>query len=112
VKLKSVLPSLLTVLDDHVHFDVGICHGAQNLVGDAGRVGHAEHGNFGFVTVKCNAGNDGLFHVFVFLKSDQCAGCGFFNNVDIPGCEAESTRSGTCICRQTRPSGFAVPCCP
>ena len=32
------------VLDDHVHIDVGVGDGAEDLIGDAGAVGHAEDG--------------------------------------------------------------------
>ena len=31
------------VLDDHVHVDVGFGDRTENLVGDAGAIGHAEH---------------------------------------------------------------------
>ena len=79
---------LADVLDDHVHFNVGFCHSAQNLVGDTGLVGYAQHVDFGFVAIERNAGNDGLFHLFVFLKGDQGARFGFFMNVDVPRREA------------------------
>src|SRR6218665_343174 len=79
---------LAQVLDDHVDIDVGIGHGAQDQVGDAGLVGHAEHGELGFVAVESDAGYDGLFHFFVLLESDQRAGAGFFVNVHVPGGEA------------------------
>jgi len=68
------LAVLADVLDDHIDFDVGISHGAQDVVCDAGLVGHAQHGDLGLVAVERNAGYDGLFHLFVFLKSDQGAG--------------------------------------
>ncbi len=79
---------LADVLDNHVDFDVGVGHGAQDLVGDAWFVGHAQHRDLGLVAVESDAGYDGLFHFFVFLKSDQRAGFGFFVDVDVPGREA------------------------
>jgi hypothetical protein len=82
------LAVLADVLDDHVDFNVGLGHGAQDLVGDAWLVGHAQHRNLGLVAVESDAGYDGLFHFFVFLKSDQRAGLGFFVDVDVPGREA------------------------
>ena len=39
----------------HVHVDVGVADRAQNLVGDAGTVGHAEDGDLGFVAVESDA---------------------------------------------------------
>ena len=51
--------------------------------------------DLGLVAVEGDAGYDGLFHFFVFLKSDQRAGLGFLVDVDVPGREADSTRSGT-----------------
>ena len=36
-------------------------------------IGHADHGDFGFVAVERNAGDDGLFHFFVFLECDKRA---------------------------------------
>jgi hypothetical protein len=51
------------VLDDHVDVDVGVGDRAENLVGDARGIGHAEHGQLGFVAVESDAGDDRLFHV-------------------------------------------------
>ncbi len=76
------------VLDDHIDFHIGIGHSTQNLVGDAGPVGHGEHGDLGFIAVEGNTGNDSLFHGFVILKSDQGARLGFFGQVDVPRGEA------------------------
>jgi len=61
------------VLHDHVDVDVGVGDRAENLVGDAGVVGHADHGDFGFVAVEGDAGDDGLFHGVVFLEGDERA---------------------------------------
>src|SRR3990167_5368889 len=88
------LAVLAQVLDDHIDLDVGLGHRTQDLVRDAWLVGHAEHGDLGFVAVEGNAGNDGLFHLFVFLKSDQGAGGGFFIQVDVPGREARKHTQG------------------
>ena len=66
------------VLDDHVDVDVGVGDRAENLVGDAGAVWHAQHGDLGFVAVERDAGNDRLFHVVFFLKSNQRALAFFF----------------------------------
>ena len=46
------LAVLAQVLDDHVDFDVGVGHSAQDLVRNAWLVGHAQHGDFGFVAVE------------------------------------------------------------
>ena len=64
---------LAQVLDDHIHFNIGIRHRAQNTVSHTRGVRHAKHGNFGFAAVECDARYDGLFHFFVFLKGDQGA---------------------------------------
>ena len=61
------------VLDDHVDVDVGVGDGAQDLVGDARLVRYAKHGQFGFVAIEGDTGDDGLFHVLFFLNSDQRA---------------------------------------
>ncbi|SPA14560.1 conserved hypothetical protein [Cupriavidus taiwanensis] len=62
------------VLDDHVDVDIGVGDRAQDLVGDAGLVGHAQDGDLGFVAGKGDAGDDSGFHGGVFfLKSDQRA---------------------------------------
>ena len=91
------LSILADVLDDHVDFDVCIGHRTQDLVGDAGLVGHAKYGNFGFVAIERNTGYDGLFHFFVFLKGDQGAGLGFLVNVDIPGRETGQHAHGNLV---------------
>lgn len=58
------LAVLAHVLDDRARVDAGIGHGAQNMAGNAGLVGHTEHGDLGQVAVDGNAGDDGLFHFF------------------------------------------------
>jgi hypothetical protein len=62
--------------------------GTQDLVGDARPVGHAQHGDLGFVAVERNAGNDGLFHLLVLFKGDQRARAGLLVDVDVPRGEA------------------------
>jgi len=61
------------VLDNDVDINIGFSNGAEDLVGNAGFVGHAEYCEFGFVAVKGNAGDDGLFHVRVVLNCDKGA---------------------------------------
>src|SRR5690606_20552911 len=61
------------VLDDHVDVDVGVGDRPQDLVGDARLVGHAGDGELGFVAREGDAGDDGLFHVLVFLNGDERA---------------------------------------
>ena len=72
------------VLDDDVHFNIRVGHSAQNLVGNAWGVRHAQYRNFGLIAVKSDTRYDGLFHLFVFLKSYQRARLGLFVNVDVP----------------------------
>nr|GEU28296.1 hypothetical protein [Tanacetum cinerariifolium] len=70
------------VLYDHVHFDVGVRHGSEDVVGHARTVRYAQDGDFGLVAVERDAGDDCLFHVLVFLKRNQGAGVGFFFDVE------------------------------
>ena len=58
--------------------------GAEDLVRDARLVGHAQHGDLGLVAVEGDARYDGLFHVFVFLESDQGARARFFVDAECP----------------------------
>src|SRR5690606_4746929 len=60
-------PVMADVLDDHVDIDIGVGDRAENLVGDTGLVGHAQHSQLGLVTIEGNAGNDWLFHRGIFL---------------------------------------------
>ena len=61
------------VLHDHVHVDVGVADRPQDLVGDARTVRHAQYRDLGLVPVGGDARDDCLFHVLVFLESDQRA---------------------------------------
>ena len=61
------------VLHDHVDVDVGVADRPEDLIGDARAVRHAEDGDLRFVAIERDAGNDGLFHVLVFLERDQRA---------------------------------------
>ncbi|MNT37199.1 hypothetical protein D3C72_1733260 [compost metagenome] len=61
------------ILYDHVDFDVRVRHRSQDMVCHAWTVGHAEHGDFGFIAVEGDAGDDCLFHVCIFLKRNQGA---------------------------------------
>ena len=73
-------PVVTDVLHDHVDVDVGVADRPENLVRDAGPVGHAEDGDLGLVAVERDAGNNRLFHLVVFLKRNQCALALFFED--------------------------------
>ena len=64
--------------------------GPEDLVGDARPVRHAQHRDLGLVAVERDAGNDRLFHVLVFLESDQRARRRRFGSSKV-----DSTRSCT-----------------
>ncbi len=50
------------VLHNHVDFDVRSTDRAQNLEGHTGGIRHAADGQFGFITIERDTGDDGLFH--------------------------------------------------
>src|SRR5690606_39612409 len=50
----------------------------QDGEGDAGLVRNGQQGDFGFVAAEGDAGDNGGFHFFVFLKSNQRARNHFF----------------------------------
>src|SRR5690606_41344889 len=61
------------VLHDHVDVDVGGGHGTQDGIGNTGFVGHGQQSDLCFVAAEGDAGDNGGFHFFVFLKSNQRA---------------------------------------
>ncbi len=61
------------VLHDHVHFDIGRADRAENLERHAGGVWHATDGQLGFIAVEGDAGNDRLFHGFLFIDCNKGA---------------------------------------
>ena len=52
----------------------GIAYRPEDLVGNAGAVGHAHDGDLGFVAAESDAGDNGFFHFGVFLIRNQRAG--------------------------------------
>ena len=57
------------VLHDHVDVDPLVGHGAEDARGHARAVGHALDRDLGLVVVVHHAGDEGLFHPFVFLPN-------------------------------------------
>src|SRR5690606_25193149 len=55
------------VLQNHVHVDVGRCHGAQDGVRDTGLVRYGKQGELRFVATEGDARDYGMFHFLVFL---------------------------------------------
>ena len=66
------------ILNNHIDFNIRLCDRSQDLIRNAGLVGHAHHGDFRFIAIEGYAGDGGLFHVGVFLKRNQGAGICFF----------------------------------
>ena len=58
------------VLDNHVHFDVGIGNSTENLIGNAGFVGYAAYVDTGLVFIECDTGYGSSFHVVVLFKGN------------------------------------------
>ncbi len=89
------------VLQNHVDFDIGLAHGTENLIGDAGPVGHANHDDLGFVAGKGDARHHGLFHVFVFLKGDECAAARLLLQRQVPrGQAGEHAQANLVLARE------------
>ena len=65
------VPRRADVLHDHVDVDVRRGDRPEDRVGDARPVLDAHHRDLRLVAIERDAGNDRLFHVVVFLVSDQ-----------------------------------------
>ena len=86
---REVGPAVVRdVLDDDVDVDVGVGDGSEDHVGDPRLVGDAHQADLGLVAVEGDAGNDGLFHLDVFLEGDERSRAGFLADVDVPRREA------------------------
>src|SRR5690554_7421365 len=72
-KRESCAVILANVLNNHVHANIGFAYRLQNTQRTARGIRHSRDSDFGFITIKSDAGDDRLFHGVVILKSNQGA---------------------------------------